>query len=580
MANRLLRPDPFVPVASPVDRFRQPAAGRMLSELAQGLSRLAPSLSRLGDVEAARDSEEQQLEGEAQARAWREEGLTYKQAIEQGKITPDQSPWFRMGAQEFFGRNAASDYRDFLSRELANSPVAESTEVEDFDKFESETRQRFVDEVIGADNRKRSQAFEQSFGREVDQLVSTTRGRFAEAAGGRTIKEAQDAVAQRVMSLVTEYHMGGISPGLISGMVEMEKERAIAMGMDKGRVARTVAQSVINAAKSNRDTELLSILERVTTGPGGTVATLPDVAQAILEAEQSILQDIDQRATLRIRAEDRALEERREQSMVTAARLLEEDPSADLGDLRTSLLAEGDLEGVQLLYGLTDAYQDRMYQEDPAVRARAYLRLHGMDQDRPGYLSQRELASMLASRQISTGTYTALSHEITNRDSMAAAQNAESRAWIARGESRIRGLFVAEFGGTVEQRVRANSAVSAFVQGAVDLRNRLGREPTEEESNNFIMEQSTQLFAVYGSPLDTKVLNSVPSANAAPGRADWRTQKVAEGGTVNSLQNELNAIANGTRNSLSAQYQQILRAYNVGPGEIQEFIEAQRGLQR
>src|ERR1041385_4497116 len=95
------------PAASPVETFVQPNAGKQVEQLAQGLATLAPSLGHLSDVLSQRKSEADFSAGQQKARELAQNAKDFKEAIRQGKITPNQSPWFMAGLREQFGRLAA-----------------------------------------------------------------------------------------------------------------------------------------------------------------------------------------------------------------------------------------------------------------------------------------------------------------------------------------------------------------------------------------------------------------------------------------------------------------------------------------
>lgn len=292
-----LRPERFRPTAAPVDRFVNPERQDRLRQLASGLSQLAPALTQATMVSLEKDNEKARLEGEERARELVQEGLTYRKAIEDGLITPDQSPWFRQGAREFFGRNAGTRYRDFLSTRLARSAVAESTELSDFDALEREARAEFVASELGEEP---DQAAALAFGRSADALVSGVRSQFAQAAGQRLVRNTRDEVQSSIMGVALDAHTGNVTPEAAASVIKMDVERAINMGFtDKGSVNRLAAQAIIDAARRTNDEDLLQILDHIETSPGNTLSMISDVAQSIEAAEEDIRSDLRLEAEFR-----------------------------------------------------------------------------------------------------------------------------------------------------------------------------------------------------------------------------------------------------------------------------------------
>jgi hypothetical protein len=92
------------PVASPVDTFVQTKGGESLSQLAEALKGLAPVVGQFSDVQAKYKNQRDKEAGAQKARELFESGKSYRDAIKQGLIGPQDSPWFQLGAKEQFGR--------------------------------------------------------------------------------------------------------------------------------------------------------------------------------------------------------------------------------------------------------------------------------------------------------------------------------------------------------------------------------------------------------------------------------------------------------------------------------------------
>lgn len=285
---------PLQVAATPVDRQRVTDGGRNLLQIAEGLSKFSPTLARLHDITVQRQGARDKASGEQRARELWEEGKTFKQAVESGLISRSDSPWFRVGAEEFFGRQAGTAYREFFREKLRESPVRNSTEVSDFDEFEREVRQEFVDGVIGKDNRQTSTAFANSFGRMAEAMIDNERNAFSADAGRRLEEQTEDAFHSSVMTATLDIASGDISREDARAQIQDDLRRMIQMGTtDKGTINRTAAEGIINAARRMNDLELLGLLEEIETVPGETLLTTKGVTDMVERAEREILQQID-----------------------------------------------------------------------------------------------------------------------------------------------------------------------------------------------------------------------------------------------------------------------------------------------
>lgn len=275
MARRIIQkgggldPVPFRPTASPLGRPRlaPDSSARNLRQLAQGLGRFSSTLASLTDESIRRKGEEDREAGIQRARELQQEGLTFKEAVAKGLISPADSPWFRTGAEEFFGRNAASRYNDDLHNALRESGLTESsTDTADFDEFERNFREDWIEENVGEANR--GVAFESAFGRTVDANTTNTRSAFNAAVGRNLVRDTGEAVHQSVVTTALDAHAGDMNPEAPANLIRMDIERARAMGVSNEIANKKAAQGIVNAYLDTGDEDLLDIMDHIQMGSG------------------------------------------------------------------------------------------------------------------------------------------------------------------------------------------------------------------------------------------------------------------------------------------------------------------------
>lgn len=262
-----LEPVPFRPAASPVNRFTRTSEGQQISQLANSLARFSHNLRGVGLEAQQGEITRLQEEGEAAAREMYEEGLSYKEAIEAGRIKPQDSPWFRLGAEEFFGRNAAMTYGSDLQTALRESGLSESgTDVAQFEEFERDFRAQWLSQNVGASGRTRY--FERAFGGALDQTVAASRANFAAKAGTNLVNQAKEAVHQSVYDSALQSHAGDVDSTEFAQAIRLDTQRAIAMGVSAEEANKSAAEAIVNAAIQTGDVSVLDIMDDVQLGSG------------------------------------------------------------------------------------------------------------------------------------------------------------------------------------------------------------------------------------------------------------------------------------------------------------------------
>lgn len=356
-----VRPVALRPGTAPVSTFARSTAGSALSQLAEGLARVAPALGRYSDVMAEKQAAKAQQEGEAEARRLVAEGKTFKQAVKDGTIRPDQSPWFRLGAQETFGRAAAEKYRGDLMLALGSSGLSESTDIGRFDSFVQEYKAKWMEENLGD---HQEAPLVNSFGATADAYTSQLRGNFAASAGAKLVKDSTDALGARVFSLALDGHTGDMTAESVAKVVTLDMDRAIAAGTEPKLVNRAVVAAVVDAAKKTRDIGLLDVLDSLKTdkrsGDGATLGATSDAREAVEEARRYISQESAVEASRERAAQEaeRAEQLRAINTQVTKALLA--DPHADVRPYADRLLQMGEADAARAVFQLPNALEESL----------------------------------------------------------------------------------------------------------------------------------------------------------------------------------------------------------------------------
>src|ERR1051325_3444751 len=253
------------PAASPVETFVQPNAGKQVEQLAQGLAMRVLSLVHLSDVLSQRKSEADFSAGQQKARELAQNAKDFKEAIRQGKITPNQSPWFMAGLREQFGRLAADRMNfEMLSAAAQDDTLQSSVNPADFDSFVQKFTQQWQHDNLNEGDRDLH--FEQGFGSKADAYVADAQREFAAQLAGRVVKFAGDGHFSEVINNVMTEWGRHTSPEQIGAGITDLNDAAIARGMSGDLVNQMTVDAVIAVAKRTNDSSLLGLLDHIRSG--------------------------------------------------------------------------------------------------------------------------------------------------------------------------------------------------------------------------------------------------------------------------------------------------------------------------
>lgn len=573
-------PVTFRPGTAPVDTFVQPTEGRKLARLAEGLSTIAPSLSRFSDTLASHKAASEKARGEAEIRLAieqaRAEGKTYQEAIKAGAIRPDQSPWFRVGAMETLGRSAVEKYRGDLIQSAREEGLDQLMDVAEFDQFESEFRAKWMEQNVG-DIRGDSH-FENAFGRQADAYISQMRGNYAEQAGGNLVKNAGEALHTRTASIILDAHSGDISSDATARVLQLDLDRAVASGMPARLANEAIVRAVVNAAKQANDPSLLGVLDHLTTdkASGGTLGLTSYAMEAREAAEQEIMQQTHSEWT---RAAQRQEQERKEVSegifTEFAAAVIEDPTGVEVEPYAQKLIEAGDFAGAAQLYNYRAGIaQGQNFADEGA--------LEGFTVDVwNGRLGAQGIIGLLTNGQVDRAGFTYLMNqheEIKRQRGGSGSRNNDpaflNDAWQS-GSRTLWTMFGAEGTLNHEAAVRRERGVYAAERAWWDWFHREGQGASylaQRQKMAEIVEQVRTEFSA--SPQDASGVPGNPLGE--PQRPRWEQERVATPGTIR----DLDGWTQRGRSFTPAQFD-FLRRQGVDPADptaVQRFIATQKGF--
>lgn len=591
-----LEPERLQPAASPVDAFVRTGEGSGLAQLAQSLSAVAPSLARFTAVMADQRNAEQAALGEQKARELHEARVTFNDAIKKGLIEEHQSPFFMAAFKQQSGRLAAGDYDAALRVAMSeDAGLQSSTDLGDFDAFESKFRQQWLAENVGDKNR--DVHFEEGFGRMVDGFTLDAKRQFSQTLGARVKAQAGENL-QREIGQILDLHAGESRPEAVEGINAVIK--AYLMANPKGgtlaneKAAAAVLQYAEGLAQDgdpNAEETAVELLKTISAGPGSKLYGLPKVKAALSEMRDRIFQQSQ--------ARNRAA--RAEEDFLRA-----QEARAIFGDLNETLTSAADPGHVDLapflsrmavidptpqaretLFKMQESFAQREYPVDDDVYADALMRVHGVHPEMPGFLSMKQASALLAGKQITPAQYNLLVNEIDQREQRAKAEGNRgagngskllSNRTYTLVSSILRSSMVSDYESSAEEKAAAAAAqiefTKMFLQAAQS-----GQEPTFDEATKM----ANAAMSLYGLDETLEARENsrkrpfagVESGGSTTDEVDVKKTPVVSRAQLEQLESD---VRNG---KLSGASEAILNQYGIGDGKsLREFIEAQRKLAR
>lgn len=576
-----IAPPSLVPRAGPVSQYVRPPGSNRLSRLAEGLTEFAPGLARLSVNLRAEQAEQDAADGEARARAILEESKTYREAIEEGLIRPDQSPHYRSGAERLFGFNAANAYAADLALSVEAGPLSEATDLAQLREHERQFRAAWKERNFGS-HATAGGELEAVFGRTVDNAVAGMERNWAVRAGANLQRGTNAGIHQAAYNAALRFAHGDGTPEQAAGQIRGVLGVVIEQGTDPQTAFRGVADGIVAAALRANDPELLNVLDLLQTdaATGATLAGLPEVAKAREDAEERLAGQIQREWQATRQREEQQREDRvRGIESAVIARLAEsEDPAGVDIDAAVSELARLDPASAVRLYGARQTVLEGRTSNDPqtltALTAAIWTGrgsqadiVRAIEAGRLGFQGAQNLFSEL--EQYKTARRTAESYARARAADAASSGEAvfEDPAYRAAMRT-FGGLFGSEDDMTEERAQRRHLATGALNREWVQWRTGPGREAGFKERSEALDGMMETMRRTYADPAAD--VRRVPGN---PLGRDWTREAVLSPAELNELEGFLSR-----RQPLPAPMVQRLGRMGVRGPAFQRFLQTQRAL--
>lgn len=568
------------PTATPRDTYVAPQRQGVEEQLADALSSVAPSLARFAGVLGQQKGQQEREAGEAAARDMAAQGKQFTDAVKAGTIRKDQSPWFRVGFYETAGRASGGKYiGDFLEA-LGKSPVSESVEVADFDKFEQEFRATWTKNALGE---KPDPFLANAFGTTADGQITNLRNEFARNAGARMVKLNDENFHAEIFQKVQTFDTNDTPLAERIAEIRLAQDRQVATGgMTFDQVNKKTAQAVAAAAIRLRDTTILDILDAIPTDAKskGVLGGTSYGAELRREAESAISRAVDDDA----RREEVKVKREREQGIKTISGglvdALSKDPGANI-DTYITEMRKIDPTYIPTLYNLRDAISDGYLQDDPNVVRGLTMGIHTAQPGSGGYTTRRDLDRALGSRQMTLETYRTLSNELEQRDAAGGSGKFLRNPILTDIANETHKTFVSEYpDGLVTPAVRMNA------QAAADEAEYLMLQWLQKNP-----EATPETILTTKTAIRERVVRSRIGLQAKAENASGQDQSavsknikpaqffVADPIQAGQMSRELQEIQEGKRNGFSSLFLSTLRANRIDPTNLQavdKFLKDQQ----
>jgi hypothetical protein len=591
MPNRRLQVGSGLPqvgletTARPIDTFEHPKAEQGMAKLAAGLSELAPALSRYSGHLAEKNNKKDLAAGIKKARELQEQNISYRKAIKDGLLPANQSPFFMAGLREQFGRISADKWESDLRVAIAKDEKLQDTDnIEDFDAFVADHRNRWMEKNVGGENRDRH--FDIGFGDRADAYYANSRRQFSAELAERVVNQSNEAHFAEVKKSVEFEWYSGARPQDIAASLQRLNDDLYNQGRGGRQLNLTTVRAVIAAAEKNNDLSILSVLDHVRGGPQGSL--LADTSYGsplILEAKRRIASEVQAQMN---RDRDNTVHEKREGVEALYAELdelLEKAPDPSSVDLKewTARMREIDPTSVPVLYGLRESYTTRNGAGDPEITGQAW------EEFWKGTLTKQRVFELRGSGDISLSTFNSLQEQFDLRARRNESGPPSSGDWLNDRllnnlRQMTRNRFTTEYGSSSQDaRDRATRGEQEAIAQYLIWR---AKNPTSTpaEEATFINTVVDDAFQKFGEATDVRKYGQLPEVTplfSGPQPPDWTKVRLADDNLLNQMEQEIRDRYLMRRSSLSDTVVSVLQQADLdlsNPKALDDFFRVQRSL--
>ncbi len=282
------------PAASPVNRFAAPEqqvreeGATQAMQISSALSDLVPELIKFSAHRDQRQNEEAVLS----ARATRaQNAITFRDAVNSGKISADQNPWFIKTWKEMDGSVAADKYHEDLLLALSSGPLANATSHDESTKLLDTFRSNWTK----ANLKDQDPDVVTGFAARAAGYDMSAREAQASRVGNNIVAAAADTFDQNIQGILTRSHTHGYAPELTSLGISREADKLLLAGGSKADVNKAIIKAVAVDAEENFDvTHGEAVLNQIATGPGGKLGGTTAAKAAMQQVADNVSSKLHQ----------------------------------------------------------------------------------------------------------------------------------------------------------------------------------------------------------------------------------------------------------------------------------------------
>jgi hypothetical protein len=257
-------------------------------QISSALTDLVPELIKFSANRDQRQNQQSILD----ARVTRaQNATTFRDAVNSGKISADQNPWFIKTWKEMDGSVAADRYNEDLLLATSTGPLANSTSQEESNKL----LDNFKSNWIKANLQSQDGDFVAGFQAKSAGYDQNIRAHQAATVGNNIVAAAGDTFDQNIQGIIGESYTRGIDAPTVAEGINHEADKFLLAGGSKADVNKMILKAVAQDGKDNFDvSHAKAILDNIKTGPGGFLSGTTDAKTVMAAVEDHVTNALHQ----------------------------------------------------------------------------------------------------------------------------------------------------------------------------------------------------------------------------------------------------------------------------------------------
>ena len=367
------------PQAVPVNQFVAPLIEQNpdttpLTELAGALKGFGPAVDKFAKQKQKRFEDDEIAAG---IRAFQENRVSYREAIEKGLIPPQNSPHFQNAFEGQELRLLGKDYELALRTAFAESPASQSDDPAVFNTFVGEFTKQYMAEKTG---RFQDTQIVEDFIPEISRSQNILQQRHVEART-KAITDGLLLNAQKEQIILIDRGIDdGADTPTIAAALQRQLDTNTEAGLDRLKANKSLIENIVQKAKEDGNPEILDILKHVQTRDGGKLGDTKFARLQIEKAKDAIARDEERSYRFDKLKEAEAKKEAATSIMTVAFGAIIKDPDTDLS-VELGKLAAIDPTAASNLQRFSEASKnaDARVRSNPKVIAQLYAQLDDTD---------------------------------------------------------------------------------------------------------------------------------------------------------------------------------------------------------